>query len=194
MKKPELKNFHLMKVKMTPQGADVHFTVDTMEDGEVFNETGSETSTREPSRDLTVHLETMRPFVAQVFGYTKVRELIKSLSLPAKSTKELEQTVQSLIDCIKVTGISVSGMDENKGAIITAKLTVASGQVVAINTPRITFGSTTYGFEEVLGKLCSAVEEESYQFVFEGKSAPPAQLNIFAGGEHTGDDNTDSES
>ena len=87
---------------------------------------------------------------------------------------------------IEVTGVSISGSEQLKGAVISGKIKSWNGGKCAINTQRVNFESDKLGFEETIRDLVSDVETEIFEYLFKNKRA---QLGLFDGddGEQIGD-------
>jgi hypothetical protein len=74
-------------------------------------------------------------------------------------------------ECINITGMSISGKDE-EFVVITSKIKTGSGQFVGIATPRISLQDDPYGFgPEILDELVENVINETKLYLFEGKSS-----------------------
>lgn len=77
-------------------------------------------------------------------------------------------------DEVQVTGVSISGKDDNVGLIITGKKSVEGG-VVAMNSHRIRLAGDTYGYEGKLNEAYENHKKEVYLALYENKTA---QLTI----------------
>ena len=119
--------------------------------------------------------------VAKVFQYSFIQDVVAEKDFKATKTQSefAERALQTMYDNIRITGVALSGIDENRGIIITATFTADTNQVMAINTHRIKFvGKSHYGFEEDIEKVVESLEKEVFEFIYEGKAA---QLEIFGG-------------
>ena len=76
-----------------------------------------------------------------------------------------------------VTGVHLSGQDQNRGVIITGKIQCENGSSNAVNSPRLRFSSEVFGFEEELESEIDHIEDELYLYLHENKKA---QLEAFA--------------
>ena len=74
-----------------------------------------------------------------------------------------------------VTAVHVSGQEQNEGVIISGKIQAENGSNIAINSPRMRFSSSVYGFEEQLQGEITLLEGELYKYLHEEKKA---QLEI----------------
>ena len=70
----------------------------------------------------------------------------------------------------------MSGQDDNVGVVLTGLFTISNNQKTAINTPRMKYNVETFGFEEELENIVCDIENEVYEFMFEGKKA---QMDLF---------------
>ena len=76
-------------------------------------------------------------------------------------------------------------MNGHRGIVITG---IREG--IAINSKKVKFLSSHWGFEDDLEKITDNLEREVYEFAFNGKKADLSQLNLFKGG---GDENQEDE-
>lgn len=173
MKNTELSQFTLQKVKTKGQGLEATFEVQETTGVEVYHDQKTVKSDKTPHPDLTAIIKVFRGHMGEIFYFSTIRELIYSkVFMPNPSqTKILASKYNDLENKITVTGVSVSGKEENKGLIITAKLKTETGQEVAINSQRIKFNGTKYGFEEDLENLITDLEAEVFEYVINGKQA-----------------------
>lgn len=162
-----------MKVKTKGQGLEIDFEVQENTGVEVYHDIKKIKSDKTPHPDLTAILRVFRGHVAEVFYFAQFRELISSnVFLPnEEQVKILRAKYEDLESKITVTGIGVSGKEDNRGLIILAKLKTETGHEVAINTQRIKFDGTKYGFEEDLETLVVDLESEVYEYVVNNKQA-----------------------
>jgi len=169
-----LQNFTLESVKKQKNGGlSISYEVNESIGEEIYNDKDTKESARIPHPDLTNLLKDLIPSVAQVFGYTQLRGAVKS---NAKIEADLEEKYQDLISKLDVTGISISGTGNNKGIIITATMKAESNQKMAMNTHRIRFNESRYGFESDLENVVEDIQNECYDYLFNGKKA---QLELF---------------
>lgn len=173
MKNTELSQFTLQKVKTKGQGLEATFEVQETTGVEVYHDLKTVKSDKTPHPDLTAIIKVFRGYMGEIFYFSTIRELIDSkVFMPdINQTKILASKYNELESKITVTGVSVSGKEENKGLIITAKLKTETGQEVAINSQRIKFNGTKYGFEEDLESLITDLEQEVFEYVINSKQA-----------------------
>lgn len=193
MAKKQVKDFKLLKLKLiTGGGIDVHYTHVEVDGSDQYEMKGHEESPKIPHKDLTDLLNDMRGMVARVFALTFFREIIVNPDFGATDdqSKYSERYYQAILDKIKITGVALSGIesDKTKGCIITSTFRSEVNVPMALNTHRIKFHNTTYGFEESLGNLCDELQEEVYKYLFENKKG---QLDLFPQGEGDADEKQD---
>lgn len=179
MKTPSEKGFALNKVKVISGGGlDVHFEVEESCGSEIYNEHYHLSSTKEIHPDLRKLFEKLRPIMARVYHLSFFRTLLDMPEFKAtKAQRELaEIAFGEVINKISVTGIYMSGKDDNVGVVITGTFTADSNQKMSINSHRMKFIDTRYGFEEELEEICGDIESEVYAFLFKNKKA---QLELF---------------
>jgi len=184
MRKPNRTAFTLEKVKAIKGGGlEINYTVEDVIGQEAYHDQDVKKSTKVPHPDLTGQLKLLVPMLARVYHFTFIREVILEAEFKAKpeQARYAERALQSMMEKITVNGVSISGQDQNKGIIIMG--TFSADQVnirMAINSHRIKFNATTYGFEEGIEEIITKLTDEVYEYLFEGKQA---QLEMFPGAE-----------
>lgn len=176
---PSEKNFILSKVKLNPNGGlQADYQVTETVGGEPSCTDYSASVNRDIHPDLKELFVKLRPIVANVFSITAFLSWLDSGDLDiAESVKSYaREFADELLKKIDVRGISWSGLDDNTGVVITAVFETPNGLKTAINTPRIKVAQESFGFEDELEAIVTAVRSEVYQFLFNGKQA---QLSIF---------------
>lgn len=179
MKTPEKKAFSMSKVKVINGGGlDVHFEVEEACGAEVYRENYHLTSGKEIHPDLQKLFDKLKPIMARVYHLSFFRSLMETPEFKAtKKQKELaEEAFKEVIDKLRVTGVSLSGKDDNVGVVLTGTFTADSNQKMVINSHRMKFNSERYGFEEEMEEIVGEIESEVYEFLFNNKKA---QLEIF---------------
>ena len=156
--------FSLKKIKYLRGDGSItaHIVREEIVGQEVYHNKTQIESDKVPHPDLVVLLDKMIPFVKKVFMYNG------------------DQTVA-------VTGMTITGMEENRNVVITASVVSPSGLQMAINTHRINLSAETYGFEEEIMEIADDMEKEVFEYLFKGKKA---QLDLFPA-EEEGDGETD---
>ena len=179
MKTPSEKAFSLSKVKVINGGGlDVHFEVEEACGAEVYRENYHLSSGKEIHPDLQHLFDSLKPIMARVYHLSFFRSLLETPDFKAtKKQQELaEEAFKEVTAKLNVTGISLSGKDANVGVVLTGTFTADSNQKMAINSHRMKFSDTRYGFEEELEDIIGQIETEVYAFLFKNKRA---QLELF---------------
>ncbi|AFM54837.1 hypothetical protein B620_gp59 [Croceibacter phage P2559S] len=173
MKDTQLEQFTLQKVKTKGQGLEVNFEVEETTGVEVYHDVKNVKSDKSPHPDLKEVLDVCRGYMAEIFYFSTLKELMhdEQFNATAEQKEKLEEKFSFLKGRITVTGVSISGKDENRGIIITGKLKTETGHETAINSQRIKFNGTKYGFEEDLEDLMTDLEGEVFEYVMNGKQA-----------------------
>lgn len=179
MKVPDEKAFALSKVKtISDGGLDVHFEVEEVCGAEIYRENYHVCSTKEIHPDLQKLFDKLKPIMARVYHLSFFRSLLETPDF--KATKEqcelAESAFSEVLKKLNVTGISLSGKDDNVGVVLTGTFTADSNQKMAINSHRMKFKDSRYGFEEEMEEIIGEIESEVYAFLFKNKKA---QLEIF---------------
>lgn len=179
MKTPSENAFALSKVKVISGGGlDVHFEVEEACGAEVYRENYHLSSSKEIHPDLKKLFDQLKPIMARVYHLSFFRSLIETPDFKAtKKQQELaEEAFKEVLAKLDVTGISLSGKDNNVGVVLTGIFTADSNLKMAINSHRMRFADERYGFEEEMEEIIGKIETEVYAFLFKGKKA---QLELF---------------
>lgn len=179
MKTPSENAFALSKVKTIPGGGlDVHFEVEEACGAEVYRENYHLSSSKEIHPDLKSLFDKLKPIMARVYHLSFFRSLLETPDFKAtqKQQELAEEAFKEVFAKLDVTGISLSGKDKNVGVVLTGTFTADSNQKMAINSHRMKFSDTRYGFEEEMEAIIGKIETEVYAFLFKNKRA---QLELF---------------
>lgn len=179
MKTPNENAFLLSKVKtISGGGLDVHFEVEEACGAEVYRENYHLSSSKEIHPDLKSLFDQLKPIMARVYHLSFFRSLMATPDFKAtKKQQELaEEAFKEVLEKLDVTGVSLSGKDDNVGVVLTGTFTADSNQKMAINSHRMKFSDTRYGFEEEMEDIIGRIETEVYAFLFKNKRA---QLELF---------------
>jgi hypothetical protein len=180
-KKP---NFTLSKVKRFPNGGlEAHFITEERDGSEIYQDTHIKKCTKVQHKDLDAALDRLRPHMSRVMGDHWIKAVMTSTELKEGEKKAFDQ-LQKIIDSglktqedkIEITGISISGKEEKRNVIITAKRYMDNKKVIAINSPLIALNGTVFGFEVDLQQDIDEIIEETEAYLFKGKKA---QLDLF---------------
>lgn len=172
----ERSRFKLEKIKLiSGGGVQVKFEKQQVIGSDTYVNTEDLKSSKQPHPDLIALIEEMQEMVAKIFGFISVRSLVsdKKFNGDKIQQKFINAWVEEMISRINVTGVSISGSENTRGAIITATYQVDNKQKVAMNTPRILFSAESRGFEQRLGELVNELEDEAYKFCFGNKVSNP---------------------
>ena len=183
MKTPETTAFSLSKVKLIKDGGlDTHFEVKETLSSEIYLEKYHNETGKDVHPDLKKCFDMLKPIMGRIYHHNFFKTLLETPDFKATPLQKTlaDNAFQEVMQKINVTGLSFSGSDENLGCVITGTFTADSNQKMAINSHRIKFTDTRYGFEEELQAICSDLEHEVYEFLFNNKRA---QLELF-GEEH----------
>lgn len=189
MDDPKRGNFTLKKLKhINNGGLHVEFTVSQTVGSETFTKEETVKNTRDPHPDLRNLVDQFKSMLAHTLRFKEALTVTRSKDFKANKdqAKAMERAWEALLDKLDVSGVSLSGQDENRGVIITGKLWTELGPAVALNSPRLKFNGTKYGFEETLEDIVGRLEDEAFEYVFKNKAS---QLEIFGASDDS--ENTD---
>lgn len=184
--KPIKSSFKLGKVKLVKDGGlDVVFQVEEQIGQEVYTEKYHTESTKDIHPDLIKAISGMKTIMARVYHMNFFRMLMTNDEFNAtpEQSEIAEKLYQEILAKIRITGLSLSGQDANEGVVISGTFTADTNQKMAINSHRIKFTDTKYGFEEDLEITTDEIKEEVYAFLFENKRA---QLSLFGNDDDEG--------
>lgn len=176
---PSKDKFALSKVKTLKDGGlDVQYEITEVVGNESYTNKYHVVSAKDIHPDLRNLFDKLRPIMGRIFNITSFKSMIATPDF--KATKKQQEIAESFAEeCLKnieVRGVSLSGQDDNVGVVLTGLFTVSNNQKTAINSPRLKYNTETFGFEEELENIVCDIEEEVYEFLFEGKKA---QLELF---------------
>ena len=172
------KQFELQKIKVLKGGSGISVDFNVVRE-DVTDHYNKETATY-PHPDLLHAIDSLKDLLIRAVGKETIHSerLIagyKSQFKKAEEFAELEKAIDEHYEGekvkITVNGISISGYDSNKGAIIMGTYLCKNGSKIALNSPRIRFEGEMFGFEGALQELCLKIEEEAYQYTIKEKQA-----------------------
>lgn len=176
---PTKEKFSLSKVKLLKDGGlDVHFEVTEVVGNESYTNKYHVLSAKDIHPDLRKLFKDLCPIMGRVFNITSFKSMIATPDFKA-TKKQIEIADSFANEClgnIEVRGVSLSGQDDNVGVVLTGLFTISNNQKTAINTPRMKYAVETFGFEEELENIVCGIENEVYEFLFDGKRA---QMDLF---------------
>lgn len=163
--------FSLSKVKVLKDKVVVDYHMDRTIGSEFFRDTLKYESSRFPHPDLKTPLMTLKPMMAHIFRLDTAKN-VASITDKAQRESAIEAVTDNM-NSLEITGIGLSGSNDNRAVVITAMLRSPSGMTMAINSHLIRLGIETpaYPFVEELNEIAKKLEEESYLYVFESKMA-----------------------
>lgn len=176
---PTKEKFSLSKVKLLKDGGlDVHYEVTEVVGNESYTNKYHVLSAKDIHPDLRHLFNDLRPIMGRIFNITSFLSMVETSDFKAtKKQSELSRDfADEMLKNIEVRGVSFSGQDDNVGVVLTGLFTVSNNQKTAINSPRLKFNTETFGFEEELENIVCDIENEVYEFLFEGKKA---QMDLF---------------
>jgi hypothetical protein len=176
----ERSRFKLEKIKIVSGGGvSMKFKTTRVIGSDSYEDTEDLKSSKEAHPDLVDLFTKMRAMVGQIIGLTSIREVVNSPKFGGDKiqSKAIDSYIDEMLKKIKITGISISGKDKNKGVVITSTYQVDNKQVIALNTPRIMLSAESRGFEQDLENLVEEIENESFEFCFKNKVANPEMFD-----------------
>lgn len=176
MNTPERKNFAMSKVKIPNSGGlYVEFKYNQSIRDEYHEIFDKHQSSVEPHPDLAARIRSLKDYFIEVtrlkFMYRVImREQFKASD---EQVKIANAAIDELKRYVKITQISKSGKDDNKGVVITGVIEAETGQGMAYNTHRIKLNDEVYGWEEDLTEIVDDIQDEVYSYIYESKVALP---------------------
>lgn len=181
--KPTEENCDLVAIKKSKDGViKIMFAVERKEGDRSFIDKTTMESAEYPHPDLNNALKELKPILMYSFGKN---DFIQVLDEGAKDISEglrtrikglLTEVLKADYDRVTIIGLTVAGVDENKGIIISGKYETANGQNVALNSPRIKFDDSAFGeYSQKAEELYEYIKHEAYNYMWEHKRA---QLDI----------------
>jgi len=170
--------FTLTKVKREKNGGlDIHFDYIVKDGEETYNNKGELADDKIPHPDLMERIKKLKPFLVDAYGFNKYRKLISNAEFQGTEDQvtKTEDLNAEILGKVDITGVSVSGQEDNRGAIITGTFDIQNGVKTALNSHRIKFSSTFFGWESEVGELIDELQKECYLYLFKNKKA---QLDI----------------
>ncbi len=178
--------FALQKVKILKDGGGMEVIHEiTVSDGSVTNtEPRTHTPPIVPHPDFIDALNNLKAYLCDSVGMFDMKKVVNSDTLEFEQRRAakalvdpIERFVNHRLSMVIVTGVAFSGEDKNEGCIITGTLTTATGGKIALNSPRIQFGRTVFGWEEDLENDCGKVCDEAYEYLYDDKKGQVSILD-----------------
>lgn len=163
-----------IKIRKVTLKDDLFLDVEYTEELPGFSKTDAKLSCTVPiHEDLKIAVQNLHPHLAVLCDDKKVSTIHEDL----------------LIDDYFVKGFHVAGNEEDERATITGFKDVKHGKVNLL-TPSVKYSTSDYRFKGDLAVTIAHAIYEVEQYLFHGKKAPDAQLEMDfpAGDEETGND------
>jgi hypothetical protein len=177
MEKEVLNGFELSKIKLLKNGGIEIAYSQAMTSGDVTNtDTFLRKSTKDPHPDMVNAIAGLNKYLAKVHNLLAFKSLLKinATAKLSEAVKTMESTFEKLegevLKHIEVTGVSISGDEDNMGIVITG-VNRYNGEAIALNTSRINLSGTKHGFEIGLAEDIEFIIEEVKAYLFKGKAA-----------------------
>lgn len=170
-------HFELIRLKVDKEGrVDANWRRKITDGDAVYADKCAVESPRICSPDLQEILEELRHILAhtnQLYVHKKIetfepklRELIETKD----GQRIMKKLDDSVLESMKISGISLGGDLETGWCVVTGTHAVWN-TAVAMNSPKINLDSDTFMIENELKKVLTAITDEVYAYVFEGKGA-----------------------
>lgn len=175
LKQIKLDNFDLKKVKIQNDFVECEFHEKRTIDGVSHTLVHSLKAKYVPHPDLLIARDKLKDFLIKSHHHHDVySEAIKYLK--GEQKQKIENVFLDVCNKIEVTGCSISGDDQLKGAVITGKIESNNGSKCAINSPRVVFSSDKIGYEKDVEDCVEMLTRETFKYLFEDKRA---QTSLF---------------
>jgi hypothetical protein len=182
---PKKTETEILKVKLISGGAKglfLHYAYKFSYQGGTWCRNRKQESDISPHDDLIRLINSLKVIVAKVECFDYAREVIGLSGFEPTDTqiKLTEGVVQTKIESIEVTGISISEKKDGKHVVITYKksdkMDCETGH--ATNPINYTAMEIKYGIEDDLKAIVDNIVDEAYMYEFEGKYADKEQLTF----------------
>lgn len=180
MKKVSVQNFRLTKAKVSLEQIYCEFTENVTNGGidTVIDHTIK--AKQQPHPDMLEEFAKLKDCILDVY------HLDAGFNLGLKYLKKGEQKIKAeaglaeLKDKLTITGILLSGTEDDASVVITAKMESKTGKVIALNSPLINLSNEQLGYELALEEIIDDIKREVHAYLFGNKRA---QLNMFQDNE-----------
>ena len=175
LKPIKLDNFDLKKVKIQNDFVECEFNEKRTIDGVSHTLVHTLKAKYIPHPDLLYSRDKLKDVLIKSHHHHEVyNEAIEYLK--GEQKEKVEKAFLDICNKIEVTGVSISGDEQLKGAVVTGKIESHNGSKCAVNSPRIVFSSDKIGNEKDVEKIVELLTIETYKYLFEGKRA---QTSLF---------------
>lgn len=176
---PSESAFSLTKVKLCKDGGlESHYEVKEIIGNESYTNKYHVVNTKDIHPDLYNLFKAMRPIVARIFnmkGYQSIME-DESFERDGEQKEHEQNKYDDLFSHIYVRGLSISGVGDNVGVVITSIYYADNDLETTIKTPRVKLSSDAFGFKLKINEIVEGIEKEVYAYLFKDKKA---QLELF---------------
>lgn len=172
--KPKKENFSIKQVELNDAGGlKVKY--------EIYEQSGEEEYRYiyQVENQKIIHPDMYFPFhhlkynVGKIFNMITVAEFINESDVNNDIKEATSDLSDSILDRIKISGISIIGKESNKFLVIKSVYMAENGYKTVLKTPKIKLDITE---DSVLCDIVSVIEEEVYEYLFNNKQA---QLDVF---------------
>ena len=167
----KLDHFNLKKVSKKEGGLNSIFSL-TREVNGVPKEVFGHLIDKDPCHPTILDLfNDLRGIMGRVYFITFMGALseAKEFKATAEQKAYIDKTIAELKSKITITGVQIDGTGENHGIKVFGTLATETNDPIPLRTHRIRFSGDTYGIEDKLKALADAIEDEVFQYHFEGK-------------------------
>lgn len=176
---PNEEKFSISKIKLKSDGIlDLSYEITEVIGQESYTNKYHLESAKDVHPDLRNLFKSLNPIVARILQLNAFQSVVSTpdFKATAKQKEAADAYADEVVGNVNLIGLSYSGTGDNVKVVLTAMYTVANNQKIVINTPAIRITGESWGFEEELTGVASAIESEAYEFLFKGKKA---QLELF---------------
>lgn len=163
-------------------GVDATVKISINTDGSFVEVEHNEKNPIVPAPELEDRIRELKHKLLQSCGYLGTMTIVNSKDF--KATKAQKTAAAKHVDILMskttVTGVHCSGQDQNEGVIISGRIQAENGSNIAMNSPRMRYTSNVFGWEGDLENEVLTIQDELFQYLYEGKKA---QLDAFSAKE-----------
>lgn len=186
--KPNQKHYSLVKIKILKGGGvDATFREKQTVKGTTDTKDWNLKSSENAHPDLTDKINDLKQFLAKCYNMDAMIVLANSKGLDKKEKdafKIVNKTINNVylenMKKIEVTGLSITGEVEGdkdgRSVCITGTQLQENKSKTALNSPKIKLANDQFKFEADVQELVDLIQEEVYDYLFNGKKA---QLSMF---------------
>jgi hypothetical protein len=172
-----MSEFTLKKIKIGSDGkVNIIYLESDTSQGAAVKDVIERVSDRIPHPDLTMAVKRLTPFLIGSNSLMSHRliDAIKTSKAEKTQIEKMEPVFLKLDEVVRksveVSGLAISGSDDNICIIITGKH-YTGNTAVAINSPKLHINGDTWGFESKIEDVIFEIIEEAKAFVIDRKSA-----------------------